>query len=1160
MSTLANGGTGTSVVGYTNSFVYSTGVPLPQGSNQCLDGNYWALVVWLETYASGRGASQSISLSFDSVGGTGSFSRPSASSAGDTGAQGCSFLTRGGTGTFRISSSGSFYFGRGGSGGTTDNNGLVRSDGALYSNAGYYNAPTRPLTPNVSLVSGTSATLTWATPSDTDAGSGNVLTGYYAQAALDSAFTSGVVSTSLGVVTTYTFTGLSAGQTYYFRVMARNNVTDAASTYSLASTTVSLVLGTAPTAPATPTTIAFNGRIEVDWTDPSSGPPSNFLVDVSTDNTFATGVTTRTLAGSLHQATFTGLTPGSTYYARVRASNAIGTGPNSGTSTGAAIPARNALGLVKSAGVHVSGGVQVSLRSDGANSPTITLGYVAFSGTVSTFVSIATLPIDATSANHQAPGGVSSLVLVADPAGNLYVIGTRGDDGSTVLVKSFARTATTTWSAPVSLSQALPNTGDTLIEFGGAYVAGTGGSPVPSIFLLARRAGTLGAGALSYAVLSTTAALAGAGTLFLASGSDPSFMGAPPSSGANTGLVDVALLAQGGQRLALLGNSWAVVDVTNGVVSAVAKAADGANIVGASPWAQLASASSTALAVFTVVAGALTWSYVNTSGSVLGGGSYAGSNAFGGSFTDQWALYNDTVANVVRVFYVTATAGAEQLASITVSPATYANTAAVTLTSALGAATSTNGTVSVPEGLVDERRVVVVGANLLTGAKSTSAFIDTTGNVAPNAPSLVTFGGFDATQAFTLQWAVSDSNLQDLESAYEVQVQRVSDSVNLVATGSTAGNATSYVVAANTLANPIAYRWRVRTTDQLGTVGTWSAYSSFTTSALGTLTITSPTPDNVATVNVTNVPLVWTYSQVNGYTQTSYRVIVTKTSDGSAVSDTGVVTSTAGTVTLNGLLSGVGYTATLSIVTTAPGTPTVTSVRLITPSYAQPDVPTFTAVAGVSSVLITVTNPAPTGSRPAVLRNDLYRRVTGATAWTRVAQLALNGSYADHAVTAKTSYDYSVSAIANATPQTSTASVAFAVFGPALLGTWIFDPLSPAATEINLLFVNARTEKAAITSSSTVLQGRVNPLIEFGVQENRDLTVTVPIPLDSNHDATRAALLTFYTNRRTVCYRDGRGRKQWSAISTAVSVADVFPGGGSTVTLVLVRVDYDESV
>jgi hypothetical protein len=81
MSTLANGGTGTSVIGYTNSFVYSTGVPLPQGSNQCLDGNYWALVVWLEAYASGRGASQSISLSFDSVGGTGSFSRPSASSA-----------------------------------------------------------------------------------------------------------------------------------------------------------------------------------------------------------------------------------------------------------------------------------------------------------------------------------------------------------------------------------------------------------------------------------------------------------------------------------------------------------------------------------------------------------------------------------------------------------------------------------------------------------------------------------------------------------------------------------------------------------------------------------------------------------------------------------------------------------------------------------------------------------------------------------------------------------------------------------------------------------------------------------------------------------------------------------------------------------------------
>ena len=330
---------------------------------------------------------------------------------------------------------------------------------------------------------------------------------------------------------------------------------------------------------------------------------------------------------------------------------------------------------------------------------------------------------------------------------------------------------------------------------------------------------------------------------------------------------------------------------------------------------------------------------------------------------------------------------------------------------------------------------------------------------------------------------MSGPNPQDVGSAYEVQVQRVSDSVNLVATGSTAGTATSYVVAANTLTNPIAYRWRVRTTDALGSVGAWSAYSAFTTSAIGTLTITAPTPDNVATVNTSNVPFSWTYSQVNSYTQTSYRVIVTKTSDSSAVSDTGVVTSSAQSVTLAGLLSGVGYTATLSIVTTAPGAPTVTAVRLITPSYAQPDVPTFTAIPQTTYIAITVANPTPTGSRPTVLSNDLYRRVTGTLAWVRIAKLATNGSYSDHAVASSVSYDYYVNAIANALPVTTTTSTVAAAAGPALIGTWLYDPKS--GTESSFLYVSARTEKLAIVTAKTALHGRVNPLVDFGAQEER---------------------------------------------------------------------------
>ncbi|UAY51961.1 beta strand repeat-containing protein [Ferruginibacter albus] len=98
---------------------------------------------------------------------------------------------------------------------------------------------------------------------------------------------------------------------------------------------------TLPNAPGIGTTDnVTNGGFTVHWTAPSGGSASfTYSVDYSTDNTFQSGVSsiTNISSSNLSQA-ISGLTPGSTYYARVFAVNTTGTSGASGTSAGVLIP------------------------------------------------------------------------------------------------------------------------------------------------------------------------------------------------------------------------------------------------------------------------------------------------------------------------------------------------------------------------------------------------------------------------------------------------------------------------------------------------------------------------------------------------------------------------------------------------------------------------------------------------------------------------------------------------------------------------------------------------------------------------------------------------------------------------------------------------------
>ena len=199
---------------------------------------------------------------------------------------------------------------------STDTGGTASSP-YIFPSTGTFNtlaAPTAPTATAAATVTQTSVTLTLPTP---PAG----VTYSYSVSGPSGVLSPQPVPTISG--NTYTFPGLTAGTFYTFAVTA----TDAAgstSTYTSPSIKTASPAPVAPTATGTPVSAATSKGFTVNWNTVTGATSYNY--SINTGGSTAQGAAVNTTSTS---ATFTGLTPGTTYRVEVKS---VGPGGTSTTS------------------------------------------------------------------------------------------------------------------------------------------------------------------------------------------------------------------------------------------------------------------------------------------------------------------------------------------------------------------------------------------------------------------------------------------------------------------------------------------------------------------------------------------------------------------------------------------------------------------------------------------------------------------------------------------------------------------------------------------------------------------------------------------------------------------------------------------------------------
>jgi len=423
-------------------------------------------------------------------------------------------------------------------------------------------------------------------------------------------------------------------------------------------------------------------------------------------------------------------------------------------------------------------------------------------------------------------------------------------------------------------------------------------------------------------------------------------------------------------------------------------------------------------------------------------------------------------------------------------------------------------------------------------------------NNAPNAPALTAKSNCDATVAQIFNWVFSDPDAGDSQTAYELICTRVSDGAVMKDTAQVSSTASTYSLPANTLANGIQYQWKVRAWDTSNVAGTYSSLGTFTTALAPTVVISSPATDGI--VLATNGVVAGFTFHSNTLTQGSYQVRLTDNNDNQLWSS-GQLSGTNNLLTIPySLLNLTSYKLKITVWDTY-GLQSIEVVRLFSTSFTPPAVPVLSHVDDniKGQITLSISNPVPTGSQPAVDHNDIYRMASNETIWTRVATgIPNNGSYTDYSPQSGMNYQYQAIAIG-----VNSSSTVSNIITSSITVLYVQITSTQDHTKyVALRYYEPKVETVTKTKASMLFAGREYSVSEFGEHTGR----TIPFTFHINNVNDLNMIRALVDSEQILLYRDNRGRKMFCTID-ALGVTDQNPNYYD-VTINPEQVSYTEVV
>ena len=296
--------------------------------------------------------------------------------------------------------------------------------------------PSTPTAPTVTR-GNTRVTVTWVAPFN----GGSTITGYSV-----TTFAAGVAvagktcATASQALVACDVTGLANGTAYTFKVKATNLL--GSSVDSAAST--SITPATVPNAPAAPTTVRGNGQVTVNWVAPTvngGSPITGYTVTTFAGGTVVVGKTCSTASPTAVTCNVTGLSNGTAYTFKVKATNVVGS--TESAASAAVTPAAAPKAPAAPTAVKGHQSVQLSWVAPAANGSAIT-GYTVTVFAGGTAVTGKTCPLS--------PATATTCVMTGLTNGTAYTFKVKATNavGSTDSAASIAVTPAAVPVAPTA--------------------------------------------------------------------------------------------------------------------------------------------------------------------------------------------------------------------------------------------------------------------------------------------------------------------------------------------------------------------------------------------------------------------------------------------------------------------------------------------------------------------------------------------------------------------------------------------------------------------------------------------------------------------------------------------------------------------------------------